>query len=279
MPERKQTAAEVAERYRDIHRRALLRNPKDELDPVISEGGGLVNRFVDYAHHLGFRKALEQLARKIGPLEGRQVLDLGCGRGRWVKEYASRGAHVTGVDVSPEAIEVLSREMPQHNFLCQDLSRLAVPEKHFDVINSVTVLQHLPEDAQLVALGRVREALKPGGHLVLLENLVDHEPDVFAHDLREWIGLVEATGLRVVWSAGSNYEVLLRIVRRLRKPISKPAGVPSLAIATRNRPTFKHRPGNLLRLAVAYPSFPLEWALDKVPLVRPTHGVMIFRGR
>jgi len=43
------------------------------------------------------------------------VLDLGCGRGRWSKEYAARGARVTGVDISQEAISMLERFYLKHS--------------------------------------------------------------------------------------------------------------------------------------------------------------------
>jgi len=281
MPEKKRTAAEMADWYRNVHREALLRNSKDELDAVIHPGAGrLLNRFVDYAHQLGMRKALAYLEAQVGTLSGRQVLDLGCGRGRWVRQYAARGAQLTGVDISPEAIEVLSREMPQHRFLCQDLTRLSVTPDSFDVVNSVTVLQHLPEDQQERVLLLIQQALKPGGHFVLLENLVDHAPHVFPHRLPEWIRMVEASGLRAVWSSGSNYELLLRAFNRVAGSFSKQGAAseaPVSRAASAGRPSLKHRVGLLVRAALAILSCPLEWVLYKVPLAKPTHGVMIFR--
>src|SRR5688500_10106413 len=42
-------------------------------------------------------------------LEGKRVLDLGCGVGRWTRLAARRGAVVTGVDLSPTMIEEATR--------------------------------------------------------------------------------------------------------------------------------------------------------------------------
>lgn len=40
-----------------------------------------------------------------GEVRGMNVLDLGCGNGYFTRELARRGAHVTGIDISPRQIE------------------------------------------------------------------------------------------------------------------------------------------------------------------------------
>jgi SAM-dependent methyltransferase len=282
MPQRKLNAAEVAEWFRQTHLEALARNPEDRLDPVINPGGNAwVNRFVDYAHRLGMQKAFAHLKAESGTLRGRTVLDLGCGRGRWVREYASRGAKVTGVDISPEAVGFLCAELPEHQFLCQDLTRLAIPASSFDIVNSVTVLQHLPEAGQRMVLPLIKASLKPGGYFVLLENVVDSSPIVFAHSLSKWIQLVEATGLLLTWNSGSNYEVIFRIYSRILKALTR-QGIQSeeasnAPTAWAGRPSFIKTFISTLRSPMAMASFPLEWGLAKVPLAKPSHAVIIFR--
>ena len=48
-------------------------------------------------------------ADKAGKLEGRTVLDIGCGGGLLSESFASAGSVVTGIDLSPVTIEVASR--------------------------------------------------------------------------------------------------------------------------------------------------------------------------
>src|SRR5688572_27439221 len=61
---------------------------------------------------------------------GTRVLDVGCGVGRWSSMLASRGAVVTGIDLSPTMIEEAQRRAqstgvaPQCRFLVQDLAQL-----------------------------------------------------------------------------------------------------------------------------------------------------------
>src|SRR5262249_1064557 len=158
--------------------RGRWRNKEDRLDAVIRSGAApWVNRFTDHAHRLAMKNAFARLEAQWGSLANRSVLDVGCGRGRWSREYASREAGVTGVDISPDAIEILANEMPQHRFLCADIAALEFPDQSFDTVNSVTVLQHMPQANQQADL----QWLKPGGTLVLLENIVDFSaPHVFA---------------------------------------------------------------------------------------------------
>jgi len=283
MGQSKYSPDQMAEYYRDIHRKWVESDPKDSLAPVTCpHEPRWVNYFVSFAHQLGVEKAIAFLRSNMGPLEGRSVLDLGCGRGRWTKKYASLGCRVTGVDISLEAVQVLAREMPEHRFLCQDISKLIVPNEAFDIANSVTVLQHMPAELQRETLKHATGALKKGGYLVLLENTVDFEiPVVFPHPTKEWVSMAEASGLQLCRSWGSNYEILFRSVipgvkRLLSGGKTKVESVEQAgASITRRDSSRRLRPA--LRTLLALGSFPLEWLVSKVPLFEPSHQVMVFR--
>jgi len=47
----------------------------------------------------------------LGPVEGRRVLDLGCGPGESSATLADLGAHVTAVDVSPDLVALARRRL------------------------------------------------------------------------------------------------------------------------------------------------------------------------
>ena len=141
----------------------------DGLAAVCSYGmPGFYNRSI----HLCQRLALLPWLR-VRP--GTRVLDVGCGVGRWSCLLAARGARVTGIDLSPTMIAAAERRAAargiarQCRFLVQDLASLDAGEK-FDVILSVTVLQHILEPQALrAALQRMVAHLADGGRLVLLE--------------------------------------------------------------------------------------------------------------
>jgi 2-polyprenyl-3-methyl-5-hydroxy-6-metoxy-1,4-benzoquinol methylase len=126
------------------------------------------NRLIDVCQQLALRRWL-----RAAP--GTRVLDVGCGVGRWSRRLAARGAHVTGIDLSPTMIaEACRRASAQRlrgrcRFLVQDLQALQTGEK-FDLVLSVTVLQHILEAAAVrAALQRMLEHLAEGGLLILLE--------------------------------------------------------------------------------------------------------------
>ena len=271
----KMSDLEMAQYYVEAHRRALARDQDDRLEAVIASGENRwVIRFKDFAHRLGMKKAFASLEDEMGSLRGRSVLDLGCGRGRWTREYASRGALVTGVDISPDAIQLVAREQPQYRFLCGDVASLEFADESFDIVNSVTVLQHMPDARQRTVLGRIGAWLKPGGRLVLLESLVGFgAPHVFPHSTDEWIAMAETAGLKRTSCWGSNFEVLFvmraRFIRRER--LGREAFLPGAGPAL---PPSLIKTG--LKTAVALASFPIEWCCHRAQLAAPTHGVMMF---
>ena len=259
--------------YLSVHKTALSKDPHEETAPVINPTGSkLLNRFTDYAHRLGMRRGFQYLTRRRGSLNGAKVLDLGCGRGRWTKEYTLRGARVTGADISREALQWLSGRFPGNNFACADIARLPFASDSFDVINSVTVLQHMQDDLQRAALQECFRLLRPGGHLVLLENVADFEYLlVHPHRRPEWIRMAEDAGLRLRLALGSNYEILVRTAVRIRNW----RGQRGTAHPIDNGPATA-RPNSLPVNAIALASFPVEYLCHKLPLFEPSHALMIF---
>jgi len=281
MPETKMSAEEMKSYYIRLHQEAIARNSHEALSAVIDiSQNKYVNSFTDYAHRLGMRRAFKVLADEWGPLTGRAVLDLGCGRGRWSKEYAARGARVTGADISPEAISILAKDMPQHHFICQEIAALGFRSEGFDVVNSVTVLQHMPLEKQQLALSHAAQWIKPGGFLVLLENVVGFDaPHVFPHRTDEWIRMVESTGLRRRYCWGSNFEVLFRVEARIMLQLrsNNPPREAMIPMTPHNgQISLKSGLKSGAKAVLAGLSFPVEWACQWVPFAAPTHSVMIF---
>lgn len=100
-------------------------------------------------------------------LEGRRVLDLGCGFGwfcRWAREHGAAG--VLGLDVSERMLgrARAATHDPAIAYVRADLERLDVPAGAFDLAYSALALHYVRDLAGLLA--RVRAALTPGGTLV-----------------------------------------------------------------------------------------------------------------
>jgi SAM-dependent methyltransferase len=107
-------------------------------------------------------------------------LDLGCGGGELAVALAERGVReVTGVDFLPRHIELakaraaLSVAGEQVNFLCRDL-REWVPQKKFDVLLSIDVLEHIDDPGTF--LKKIADFVTPDGIAVLAFGPLFHSP-------------------------------------------------------------------------------------------------------
>lgn len=110
----------------------------------------------------------------IGNPAGKRVLDVGCGDGTDSVLLAKLGADVTGVDVSPIAIQRANERAEVNgvadraHFLCSPLESVDLPQGHFDVIWCWAFLHHLIEDLQPV-MESILSWGKPGGLFVFVE--------------------------------------------------------------------------------------------------------------
>lgn len=113
----------------------------------------------------------DRLAGSIAPLEGRDVLDVGCGNGFYALRMSDAGAaSVIGID--PTLLYVM--QFFAVNFFAQDnsvfvlplrLHELPGPARVFDTSFSMGVLYH--QRSPLDHLRQLRETLRPKGQLVL----------------------------------------------------------------------------------------------------------------
>ncbi|MFQ5594659.1 MAG: corrinoid protein-associated methyltransferase CpaM [Anaerolineae bacterium] len=111
---------------------------------------------------------------------GDRVLEIGCGTGTLAVLMGRRGAEVVGIDVSPAMLgeaekKVADEGLGDHITLRRmDASEISrhFEERSFDVIVSTLVFSELNEMEQRYVLAAVRRLLKPGGRLVLADEVV-----------------------------------------------------------------------------------------------------------
>jgi SAM-dependent methyltransferase len=101
----------------------------------------------------------------IGDVDGKQVLDLGCGYGHYSELLARKGAKVLGIDRAELMIaEAKKRSGDLIDYRVADIETVELPAESFDVVVSNLAFHYLSDLRRL--FDRIFAWLRPGGQLV-----------------------------------------------------------------------------------------------------------------
>jgi SAM-dependent methyltransferase len=115
---------------------------------------------------------LEYAYALLGDVAGQTVLDLGCGSGANTALLALRGAHVYGLDLSPDLIELARRRIAVNQietpveFLVGSAHEIELPDASVDVVFGIAILHHIDIEKTARETWRV---LRPGGRAIFQE--------------------------------------------------------------------------------------------------------------
>ena len=94
-----------------------------------------------------------------------RLLEIGCGMGTDLLQFARGGARCTGIDLTPRSVEITKRRFKLYgaygDFMISDGEHLPFRSESFDVVYSNGVLHHTPDTAG--AIREVHRVLRPGG--------------------------------------------------------------------------------------------------------------------
>ena len=119
--------------------------------------------------------------RVLGNLSGRRVLDVGCGDGLNMTMFAKMGADVTGIDVSPGALDVAHRRAEVNGvadsvrLVCSPIEKADLPDASFDVVWGDGILHHVLDELEPTVRRLVRW-VKDDGLIVFSEPVNLFEP-------------------------------------------------------------------------------------------------------
>jgi 2-polyprenyl-3-methyl-5-hydroxy-6-metoxy-1,4-benzoquinol methylase len=84
------------------------------FDAIYDEKKGVFARFVDNYWRGVVQKRLQLNVEKLRPLDGKKILDVGCGSGRFCIAFAKEGAKVVGVDFASAMIDIAKHLAKSH---------------------------------------------------------------------------------------------------------------------------------------------------------------------
>ncbi len=105
------------------------------------------------------------ILKKMGPLSGKRLLDIGAGLGESSVYFALLGAEVTTSDISPGMVQLALKLGAHHGVKLKGLvaagEALDVPENHYDFVYTANTVHHVTDKRKF--FGQIHRALKPGG--------------------------------------------------------------------------------------------------------------------
>jgi len=105
----------------------------------------------------------------IAPLQGKKVLDVGCGGGILTDAMARLGAQALGIDLAAKSLKVaqlhaLEAQTPNVQYREVAVEALAAEQPaSFDVVTCMEMLEHVPDPASIVRA--CAQLVKPGGYV------------------------------------------------------------------------------------------------------------------
>lgn len=108
-----------------------------------------------------------QFIQSQSPVFEKSVLDVGCGGGILTEGLCKLGAHMVGLDLASESIQVAKQhaELSHLNieYYCDSVESFAtLHSQDFDIVTCLEMLEHVPDPESVIA--HIATLLKPGGH-------------------------------------------------------------------------------------------------------------------
>lgn len=114
--------------------------------------------------------------KHLGPLQGKNILDIGCGTGESSVYFALKGANCTALDCSSEMLSNVSKLAQVHhvpiNTICADTVNTNLSGKSFDIVYAANLLHHTEP---IKALDEICRLVKNDGVVCLWDPLI-HNP-------------------------------------------------------------------------------------------------------
>jgi SAM-dependent methyltransferase len=157
------------------------------------------NRFLE-------KPTMKKLLKNI--VDGKRVLDLGCGSGVFTKDLINWGGKVKGIDLSKTLIEIAKKENPKAKFYIGNAVKTPFDDSEFDIVASNLVVHYFKDVKPLFK--EVARVLKKGGIFVFYTHhpLIGNKRKVIIDGKDEMVLLPYFENRRFTWEMLKGMEVI-----------------------------------------------------------------------
>jgi len=166
----------ILRRMQDFGSRTAIRQTSPDRDGRQTEGSAIPPAF-EFALQDRFRGPAEDTSRKLeewlqtigvsGGRRGDLSLDIGCGRGEWLRMASAAGYTACGIDANPVAVDHC-----RNLGLCAQVADAfeylsPKPDESLGLVTLFLVVEHLPPGYLLELLRLIGQKLRPGGLIAI----------------------------------------------------------------------------------------------------------------
>lgn len=127
-------------------------------------------RYIGPANEYKRRVTSNAYKRLVGPLAGKRILDVGCGTGRGVLDFAGSASLTIGTDASLDMLTYARSKIDPRAraaFVRSYAQQLPFPDASFDVVTALNFLHLFSLATQAAMIAEMKRVVRPGGILVL----------------------------------------------------------------------------------------------------------------
>jgi len=146
----------------------IFEDAKSDLDYYQRHGAPtFVNEY--YEHQL--KRHFKKLLKELDIDQGKSVLEVGTGTGRWAEWLVSMGCTYFGLDFNFHALSRCQQKaLPNCHLVNMDGRRIGFKDHSFDYVFSITAIQHIPSTGWQDAVREIVRVAKPNGTIVIIED-------------------------------------------------------------------------------------------------------------
>ena len=158
---------------------------------------GFIGRILLMSMNLGHKTIYKSVAKALELRAEDSLLDIACGNGHFIKNYASHVHNVAGLDLSELCIKLATKKNKKRivagsaEFVLGEATQLPWEDNKFSVATSMSCFLLFPKPVALESLREMYRVLRPGGRVVIsielnAEDGKDHSKDIKRCGIKLW---------------------------------------------------------------------------------------------